>query len=191
MKTIKGQKFIDFQSCSTVQEVQECFLLEYKIHGESYTKYLTRIADLLLNCDSYRELGTNQGASAFVAVATNIKFMDLIDITFEGMISNKHILETYGHKNNIKINFYETNSLDAKIDYEVDFLFVDSLHRPEHVKKEIEKYEPLTKKFIMFHDTTLYPKIYSIVLDFLKNNKNWELFEVETEMAGHTIIKRI
>jgi cephalosporin hydroxylase len=191
MKKIKGQHYINFSLCKSVTEVQNLFLSNYNnAHGETYIKYLFKIKELLDNCNSYRELGTNQGASAFIAISTKVQFLDLIDISFEGMETNKSILDLYAKDNNKKINYYENSSLDIDINYSTDFLFVDSLHEPNHVKKEIEKYHPLTSKYIMFHDTTLYPKLMPVIKNFLNENSEWEILEIENSFAGHTIIKR-
>jgi len=191
MKKINGMCYINFSDCDSITDVQNLFLEKYKtVYGETYIKYLYKIKELLNECESYRELGTNQGASAFIAATTNIKILDLVDISFKGMDTNKKILDSFIILNNKKINYYEISSLDAEINYNTDFLFIDSLHEADHLSKEIEKYHNLTSKYIMFHDTTLYSELSTVVKNFIDNNNQWEILEIEDSFAGHTIIKR-
>jgi hypothetical protein len=191
MKKINGMHYIDFSDCNSIVDVQNLFLETYKtVYGETYIKYLHKIKNLLNECESYRELGTNQGASAFIAATTNVKILDLVDISFKGMKINRHILDNFIISNNKKINYYEVSSLDAEINYNTDFLFIDSLHEADHLSKEINKYHSLTSKYIMFHDTTLYSELFTVVKNFVENNSQWEILEIEESFAGHTIIKR-
>ena len=46
-----------------------------KAHGEQYTDYLDEIYRLTKNAQSYREIGTYQGASTSTAMMNNIPFV--------------------------------------------------------------------------------------------------------------------
>jgi cephalosporin hydroxylase len=82
------------------------------------------------------------------------------------------------------------SSLDVKTDVETDFLLVDSVHKYNHVIKELKIYASLTKKYIMLHDTTGIPQVYNAVIDFLKNNDIWKEIEVFKKSAGYVILER-
>lgn len=54
--------------------------------------------------------------------------------------------------NRDRIQFIKGDSAKLKLDEEVDVSFIDGGHFYEEVKKDIENFAPMTKKFLLFHD---------------------------------------
>lgn len=162
-----------------------------KAHGIDYIDYLDKINELLLNCKSYREIGTWQGASTSVALLNKINYIETIDLSFELINPHVDIINNFIKKENINFIMKEVDSLKNIIDTEVDFLLIDGYHSPKHVEKELKKYAPWTKKYIMLHDTTLVPKLQNTVNNFLLENTNWVLESQHTKNVGYMVIKNV
>ena len=185
-------KNVNYLDCKNIYDCKEKTLSGLaEIYWKEYPEYIRRLHFFLKDCDSYRELGTNQGGSASVAILENLNYYELIDKSFKNFsVVKEHFIE-YANNNNINLCFYEQSSLEVATEIKTDFLLVDSVHRYKHVTKEIELYESLTNKYIMFHDTVSYLEVGNAVLDFLKNTKNWKLVEEQTVTPGYIVLKRI
>jgi hypothetical protein len=113
------------------------------------------------------------------------------------------------------IHFTFEKKNDLEIEFEpVDFLFIDSMHTYCHLMYELKTFSPKVAKYIAMHDTAApwghrdddeyrgnyseYPKefdrnkrgLWPAVVDFLKENPEWELQEHRTNCHGFTILKR-
>lgn len=159
-------------------------------HGNDYIDYLKKILELLNDCESYREIGTWQGASTSVALLKKIKYVETIDLSFEKINPYVDVFYNFAKEENINFVMRETDSLKNDIDTEVDFLLIDGFHNPKQVEKELKKYADWTKKYIMFHDTTLVPRLQKTVNNFLSNNKNWILESQHTKNVGYMVIRK-
>ena len=83
------------------------------------------------------------------------------------------------------------SSLDVDTNIKTDFILIDSVHKYKHVSAEIKLYEPLTKKYMMFHDTFGFPGVGQAVKDFLNTSANWKLIEEQQETPGYMVLERI
>jgi hypothetical protein len=159
-------------------------------HGVDYIEYLQKLDTILSDCNTYREIGTWQGASTSVALLKKINYVETIDISFNTIKPYLHIFQNFAKKENIKLITSETDSLKHKVEHAVDFLLIDGYHSPKQVEKELNKYAPYTKKYIMCHDTTLVSTIQKVVNNFLINNKDWVLESQSRNNVGYIVIKK-
>jgi len=91
----------------------------------------------------------------------------------------------------ISFNPTEIDSLNYKIaDNPTDLLFIDGLHTYEQVSQELVLYGPHVSKYIIMHDTTLYPTLSLAAEFFVRDNKEWKIIEKFENNPGLTIIKR-
>ena len=95
----------------------------------------------LMNCDSYKELGTHQGASAAAAMTGGKipSYMELIDINHEKYRWKlKSLAVPYAKENNIELIVREADSTSlASLSHKaVDMLVIDSLHKRSHMEQE-------------------------------------------------------
>lgn len=182
---------VDYSSCSNLHDVAEKTLTGLsEVYHNAFPEYIRQIPKFLNNCDSYRELGTNQGGSASVALLENLTYYELVDKSFKNFNPIKRHVSDYCEKNKIEIVYHEMSSLDVKTDIMTDFILIDSVHKYKHVSAEIKLYEPLTKKYMMFHDTFGFPGVGQAVKDFLNSNANWKLIEEQQETPGYMVLKR-
>ena len=95
-----------------------------------------------------------------------------------------------------------------------DMLFIDTLHTYNQLSKELRKHEGSVNKWIILHDTITFGQVdegfyqngeisdeisnqvvskrglYTALIDFLEENKNWKIKEHFTNNNGLTVIER-
>ena len=118
----------------------------------------------------------------------------------------------------IQIIFEWKNNLDLELTTNYDMVFIDTWHIYGHLKRELNKFGPVTNKYIIMHDTTIdeidgetircgwnadqqsIETGYSVeeirsglgkaINEFLENNNEWELIEKLTNNNGLTVLHR-
>ena len=120
----------------------------------------------------------------------------------------------------IQFDFIQKNNLQLETDnnFKFDLTFIDTLHVYGQLKRELKKFAPVTKKYIILHDTTIdadegevirlnfnpdeiYEKttipmdellkgLWPAVEEFVFKNKNWEIYKRYTNNNGLTILRR-
>lgn len=187
-------KKVDYTKCKNVQDHYDTSIKELsKNYVPEYISYLMHIRDYMKTCNSYRELGTNQGASASAALLESPKLIQLIDISFDRFNISKPYFEKYCLEKGTRFEMIEANSLTVKEVLEVtDFLLIDSVHKYKHVLAELELYAPFTEKYIMIHDTVGFPEVGKAVSEFVHNTQEWDIsYHYDHEKAGYTVLERI
>jgi len=119
----------------------------------------------------------------------------------------------------INVKFSWINNLELNMTEDVDLTFIDTWHVYGQLKRELAKFAPLTKKYIILHDTTLdelhgetirmgwNPEqqsqesgipieeitrgLWSAVEEFLAANPEWVLKERFTNNNGLTVLARV
>lgn len=112
----------------------------------------------------------------------------------------------------IDFKFIVSNSVEIEIE-KTDLLFIDTDHRYQHLMKELKLHSPNVSKYIVIHDTSgkyeqwedwpyddesrgelrNSPEKYGLwpcVVDFLKENNEWELLIRGEEANGMTVLQR-
>lgn len=167
-------------------------------HGPDYCRHHDAIKNCIvkMNCSSYKELGTHQGATAAAACLANpniLQSIELVDTSFD--LFNKHSILFEGFCTNHKINIskIKIDSSDPRSAVNpIDLLLVDSLHTPEHLRKELLIHPVKVQKFMIFHDTEVNgSKLFKVLENFVKNNSCWSIFEHYPNNVGYTILKRV
>ena len=119
----------------------------------------------------------------------------------------------------IKVEYQWINDLNMEVDGNYDLTFIDTWHVYGQLKRELEKFSPITNKYIIMHDTTadefsgetirmgmngeeqhkltgfpleeIYCGLWKAVEDFLKTHPEWKLKERFTNNNGLTILERV
>ena len=187
-KIEKAETLEDFYSqIRTQQEDSKHHGLHYCAHHDFIQKYMPE-------CDSYKELGLHQGASAAAALLGGAKEVHLVDCTLERYNQQKHLFEKFAEENNVSLNVYEMSSIDKQCAAQTDMLLIDSLHKWYWTIQELELHAPVTKKYIVLHDTTIVAGRPSAIgpgiREWCKHN-DWKVLEEETKNVGSMIIKRV
>lgn len=163
--------------------------LQQKHHGEEYSLVHNEIKSLLTECDSYVEFGVKQGTTLAVALFTNTKRVTGYDITVKWYQPVQHLFKEYAEANNITLNVIPQSSLLCVIS-DIDLLYIDDLHKYTQVKRELEIHNKNVNKFIVFHDTTLFPEIKKAVMEFVDASDDWVIYNESTVNVGFMTIKR-
>lgn len=183
---------VNYTTCTTLKELAEQTVQGLsEVYDYEFPEYLRKMPSYLKNCESYRELGTNQGGSASISLLENLKYYEFIDRSFKNYRPQEPILDSYVEGKNIQIVMHEISSLQVETDVSTDFLLVDSVHKYKHVKKEIAIYAPLTNRYIMFHDTHGIPEVYVAVKEFLESTNDWKEIKHYAHGAGYTVLERV
>jgi hypothetical protein len=176
----------NFENCRTLAEFyQQASYFYAERYGISHLDYYKTIESLAKQIESYKELGSMQGVSAAAAIIgnPNLKFIEMIDITFKHLKKHKNLfLEFEG-----RLVFTQSDSTKCKIN-KVDMTFIDSLHKYKHLKKELQLHAPETKKFLMFHDTNL--RGIKKAITELVNTSNWNYKIVNENGCGFIVLER-
>jgi hypothetical protein len=119
----------------------------------------------------------------------------------------------------IKLEYKWINDLNLEVDGTYDLTFIDTWHVYGQLKRELEKFSPLTNKYIIMHDTTVdeiygetlrmgwnaqlqheqtgFPLeeincgLWKAVEEFLETHSEWKLKERFTNNNGLTILERV
>lgn len=160
-----------------------------KNHGVGYTDYLDELTFLIKNCDSYRELGVNQGASTAAVICgnPNLEYVEGVDISFDNINDHKYLFDEFKGK----LCWTKSCSTKLKGIKPVDCLLIDSRHVDSHLKKELILHNKYVKKYIIVHDTHKLKSLKKVVDKFLSDNKNWKLIKHHTKNVGYSLIEKI
>jgi hypothetical protein len=182
-------------------------------------EHLPTLHDLATQCQHVTELGVRGVISSWALLRGlpegGTLFMN--DITSCDVSEIQHVAKT---EKNVDITFVEGDDLKIDIPTETDMTFIDTWHVYGHLKRELARYAPITKKFIVMHDTTvdadhgetvrcrwnaerqstttgipvdeITKGLWPAIEEFLAENVGtWELIKRYTNNNGLTIIKRI
>jgi hypothetical protein len=148
---------------------------------DTYAAYARRV-------DSIAEFGVYTGLSTTAFLSGKPKVMRSYDI------SNKHFsvlpeLKVYANKNNIDFTFSLADSL--KIDIEpVDLLFIDTIHEHKHTIQELNRHASKVKKYILLHDPSDWPGVFTAVVEFLTKCREWRIVEHCNKNSGFLVLER-
>lgn len=204
----------------------QTILDNYRQHSEStgdINEHLPTLARYASECESIIELGVRGCISSWAfckGLLDNnkpIKKMFLNDITvcdIESLLCAAKSPDV-----NIDVTYQWINDLLVDTScLETDLTFIDTWHVYAQLKRELEKYSKITKKYIIMHDTevdanygetircgwnaeeqsrqTGYPVeeinrgLIPAVVEFLENNPEWTMHEHYKNNNGLTILQR-
>jgi len=157
---------------------------------------LTILKNYALNSKSILELGVRTGLSTRIFLNSNLEKLVSIDL-----VEDYYVRDLFNVAELVDRNwkYLIENSLDYNIEEKFDLLFIDTDHNYSQIKKELKKYHNFINKYIIFHDTFSYgikkedekdPGILPAILEFLEENKEWEIEYTNCESNGILIIRR-
>lgn len=177
-------------SVSTLQEYYDrVFILQSNAHNPDYMLVHAEIKEKMQECDSYTELGVNQGATLAVALLRNPKTVRAYDIALAPYNKAKCHFDEYANEHNVDLIVKEADTLTISLD-EVDLLYIDTLHRYDHLTKELKLHGHKAKKYIIFHDTFAQKGLKQVVEEYVITNKEWSIVTDCQENVGFMTIKR-
>ena len=192
--------------CATKSDINE--------HLPTLYRYATQ-------CERIVELGIRGGVSSWALVyglldnQKPVKKILLNDTT----ACNIQELLAATQRSGVQVSYEWVNDLLLKVPEPADMVFIDTWHIYGQLKRELAKFAPLTKKYILLHDTTLDAiqgesirnkhnlrarseasgipvdeiacGLWRAVEEFLAANPNWILKERYTNNNGLTVLERV
>jgi len=163
-------------------------------HGHDYCWQHDAMQKLMKECDTYKELGTHQGASAAAACLTNPKKVTLIDIDLHRWRPFEQIFLDYCEENNIEFKAKEMSSVDQESAGLTDLLLIDSNHQPHHLVAELQLHAKTVQKYIVLHDTSRLfgrpdERLYQVAEQFCSGITPWVIKFREKANVGYTVLQ--
>lgn len=149
-------------------------------------------------CNSVTELGVRTIVSLWAWLDSHVPVVRAYDIV-QPPADNLRYAEAYAVENSIDFKFIQADVLQTTLD-PVDLLFIDTWHIYPQLKKELELHGEVARKFMMFHDTTLYAHrgedgsargLQDALDEFLLYSDSWRVREKFTNNNGLTVLERI
>ena len=152
-------------------------------------------------CDHVTEMGVRSVVSTFALLASQPKTLVSIDIEHPSrwQAGDKlNQVETWAKEMGVDFTFQLGDTTKIEID-ETDFLFIDTWHVYPQLKTELELHGNKAKKYIGFHDTTLFGQrgetsghegLWRAIEEFITDNPQWSIKERRTNNNGLTILER-
>ncbi len=175
---------------STIKEKYENECKRYSDINE----HLPTLKNYSDDCDHITEMGVRDIVSTWAFLMGNPKKLISYDINQ----INESIIRDSLIGTNIEFNFILGDTTKIEIE-ETDLLFIDTLHNYEQLKIELKLHGNKSKKYIIFHDTTLFGErnetnqgigLNPAINEFIQENSHWVKHEVYTNCCGLTILKR-
>lgn len=187
------------EDCKTLEDFYTSIRKQQEeAHGEHYCAHHDEISKLIKNLDLkiYKELGTHQGASAAAAILAGASSVSLVDITMERFNKSRHLFETYCDEHGIELEVLETDSTAANSASLCDIMLVDSVHRPDHMLRELEVHAPNVGKYMVFHDTErqfgkIDRRLYDALKEYSSGMSRWSLVLHNDQNVGYTVLQRM
>jgi hypothetical protein len=180
--------------CKTLEEFYESIRSQQEeAHGAHYCAMHDAINEIAKECTSYKELGVHQGGTlANALLQPTLKYVEGIDISFEKYNAFlKPIAEAYikEKKKVFKMRECDSSGIEA-LGFSTDILMIDSIHKPYHMQKELERHGQYVKKYIVAHDTHKpNDALYWCLADWGADN-GWTVMTRNQDNVGFTVIKK-
>jgi len=69
-------------------------------------------------------------------------------------------------------------------------MLIDSLHKADHMKKELELHGVSVNKYIIAHDTFVNQSLHQCLENWCNDNRAWKVHERGTVNVGYTVLKK-
>jgi hypothetical protein len=157
-------------------------------------EHLPIISELTSQCSHVTELGVGWGQSTRAFLRHDIEIHSYEFMPQPGI--REFFEEAKNAGRNVTLHVDDTRKVEIA---ETDLMLVDSLHIYEQVQKELELHAGKVRKYLLFHDTTLFADrgefggkgIWPAIQEFIDSHSEWQLVERRHNNNGLTILKRI
>ena len=159
-------------------------------------------------CEHVTEMGVRWVVSTYaflVAKPKTLVSIDMLPPNHWGFNDINKLIDE-AKETGCDFNFILANTLEINIE-QTDLLFIDTWHAYRQLKAELNLHHNKVNKYIIIHDTTSYEfnderpygnpafrgddrGLWPAVIEFLEENKEWEIKERFTNNNGLTILAR-
>ena len=143
---------------------------------------------LAAQVDTVTEFGVYTGLSTCAWLSGRPQRLRSYDITDENLTVLAELTHA-AQQQGTDFQFEIGNSLEIDIE-PVDLLFIDTVHKRDHARAEIERHHERVKKYMVFHDTADWPGVFQAVIGFVMENRCWHIVEHCQHNSGLTVLER-
>ena len=171
------------------QLFQEACAKDTDIH-----EHLPILSEMASQCSHVTELGVGWAQSTRAFLRHNV---ELHSYEFNPLPGIREFFDDARNAGrNVTLHVDDTRKVDIA---PTDMMLVDSLHIYEQVQIELHLHAPKVKKFLVFHDTTLFADngefggkgIWPAIAEYMQEHPEWQFVERRTNNNGLTIFKRV
>lgn len=117
-------------------------------------EHLPTLCELAKDCDSVIELGVRGVVSSW-AFAMGLPEGSRMFMNDLEPCNATPLIRAAKNEKNIDATFVHGSDLEIDLPEPADLVFIDTWHIYGQLKRELARYEPLAKKYIVMHDTTV------------------------------------
>ena len=147
-------------------------------------------ARLVAGCESYTEMGVNQGATLAAALLLTPPRVRAYDISLANYRPAQHLFEGFAAENAVDFAVLEADSLRCWIG-PTDLLYIDTRHERKHLARELARHECQVRRYIVCHDTHSSAGLRQAVEEFAERNHTWRIVADCRENKGFMTLARI
>lgn len=155
-------------------------------------EHLGTLRTLASQCEHVTEFGTATGNSSIALLAANPRRLDCYD---KAHLPESEIL--FHLRSGTHVRRLTADTLTTNID-PTDFLFIDTRHTRNQVFQELNRHGNKVRRFIAFHDTTLFgekgedgePGIMPGINDWIRSNPCWKVVLKVDNNNGFLLLKK-
>jgi hypothetical protein len=163
--------------------------------GSDINEHLPTLSKLTSGCKHVTEMGVFSGQSTRAFLRHDVTYIGYDYVVQEGMREFFQNAKNAGRN----VTFHQKSTLEVEIE-PTDLLFIDTWHTYDQLKKELELHADKAKKYIVFHDTTLFEftdepapggkGLWPAIEEFLAEHPEWKIKKRYTNNNGLTILRR-
>lgn len=143
--------------------------------------HLPLLKEVAMQCEHVTEFGVRNVVSTYAFLEGTPKDLVCYDIKSSPQITAAKKLAV---EMGVKLHYKVIDVLKAEI-AETDFLFIDTLHNYQQLRSELERHSKKVRKFIGFHDVTIFglkdetrsdelkQGLLPAILEFMQENPSW------------------
>lgn len=174
---------VSIQADSLVSFYRQIVAAQEAAHGKGYCSHHRVIASKAGECATYCELGVNQGATLACAILAGFVHCWGVDISAAPFRVYEPLFRPHGA-------FRGVVEQDSRVPLPAcDFLLIDSLHTPRHLREELAVHGPHVRRYILVHDTATFPAL-AAVLDQWARANDWTVQQAQARNAGWTLLAK-
>ena len=186
--------FSDHTLAGRVQNLREYYLtlyaLQEKNHNTEYMLVHNEIKEKLKDCNSYTELGVNQGTTLCTAIFENIKKIRAYDHDLTPYNYAKELFDKWTKDGDIDYKIFQSDTLKCILE-KTDMLFIDTCHYYKHLIQELKLHANKVNKYIICHDTNYRNcELKKALVEYIKNGE-WKIITECKKDVGFITIERI
>lgn len=162
-------------------------------------EHLPTLMEYASHCNHVTELGVRSVVSTYALMMGKpnvLKSYDMNPVEIHGVDINE--VYNLAKDSNVDFEFILADVLKTTIE-ETDFLFIDTYHSYDQLRRELQLHANKSRMYMGFHDTTTFAEIgeggekglWFAIQEFLDENKDWTIEKRYENNNGLTILKRV